>query len=85
MSLNRRLALLERKRKIRLRRQAEIERIWQWRYQQWREAGWHHLPPPNPAVTLDEFKEIWRQAHAPKDRPSRRSRRSPKSGDPVAP
>jgi len=85
MSLNRRLALLERKRKIRLRRQAEIERIWQWRYQQWREAGWHHLPPPSPAVTLDEFKEIWRQAHAPKDRTSRHSRRSPKSGDPAAP
>jgi hypothetical protein len=81
MSLNRRLALLERKMDIRRRRQVEIEQIWQWRYEHWRASGWHNLPRPNPAVTLDEFRKIWRRAHAPKDRPSRHSRRSSKSDD----
>jgi len=84
MSLDHRLLELEKKLQVRLRRKAEVDRTWQWRYRLWREKGWSFLPPADPAVTLDRFKEIWRQAFAPHDRPSRRPRRPPKSGDPAA-
>jgi hypothetical protein len=83
MSLDHRLRQLEKKMRARLRHQAEIEKIWQWRYQSWRERGWSRLPPPDPALTLDEFKEVWRQAHDPNNRPSRRPRRPPKSADAI--
>jgi len=69
--------------RARLRRLAEVERIWQWRYQSWRTEGWPRLPPPDPTLTLNEFKEVWRQAHDPNNRPSRRPRRPPKSGEPA--
>ena len=84
MDLNHRLLKLEKKMRARLRRHAEAERTWQWRYQSWRKEGWPRMPPPNPTLTLDEFKEVWRQVHDPNNRPSRRSRRPPKSGDTVA-
>jgi len=84
VDLNHRLLELEKKMRARLRRHAEAERTWQWRYQSWRKEGWPRMPPPNPTLTLDEFKEVWRQVHDPNNRPSRRSRRPPKSGDTVA-
>ena len=84
MSLNRRLCRLEKEVRARLRHQAEVERLWQWRYQSWREEGWPRMPPPNLTLTLDEFKEIWHQAHDPNNRPSRRPRRPPKSGNTAA-
>ena len=85
MSLDHRLRELEKKMQVRLRRKAEVDRTWQWRYRCWYEKeGWSFLPPADPAVTLDQFKQIWRQADDPHNRPSRRSRRPPKSGDPAA-
>jgi hypothetical protein len=84
VDLNHRLLELEKKMRARLRRQAEAERTWQWRYQSWRKEGWPRMPPPNPTLTLDEFKEVWRQVHDPNNRPSRRPRRPSKSGDTVA-
>jgi hypothetical protein len=83
MDLNHRLLELEKKMQDRLRRKAKADETWQWRYQSWREEGWPYMPPPDPNLTLDEFIEIWRQVHGPNNLPSRRSRRSPKSGDVV--
>ena len=74
MDLRRRLALLEEKMEPRLRRQAEIEEAWQFRYRLWREHGFPRLPPPTEALTRAQFKAAYRQAYDPSLRPPRRPR-----------
>ena len=81
MSLTHRLCRLEKKVRARLRHQAEVERLWQWRYQSWREEGWPRMPPRTEPLTLDQFKAAFRQAYLPRSRPPRRPRRSPNPDD----
>jgi hypothetical protein len=78
MNLNHRLSLLEKKMQLRLRHQAEIEKIWEFRYRLWREQGFPRMPPRTEPLTLDQFKAVFRQAYLPGSRPPRRPR---KSGD----